>query len=152
MATDHGLEMWAIRALHELGTIDAFENSNLDRLLQARDRAYESGALSLGATAELQLTGMHGYLFEADRARECGKRCVEIARTLGLEGVLLMALVQSALAEAVAGSRDEMEILLDEATTRSGERPEIQGTLAAGPSVSSTGPTMHECCTRSVGR
>jgi predicted ATPase/DNA-binding CsgD family transcriptional regulator len=125
IAQDSGLEIWAIRAMHELGIIEAFETSRLQRLTEARDRAYDAGALALGATIDLQLTGMRGYLFEPDAALESGARCVELARSLGWDAVLLTGLVQCAFAQAIAGRRDDMEELVAETIGRFGERPDV---------------------------
>ncbi len=124
-AERHGLRLWWVRALHELGTIDMFTTSNPDRLVQARDLAYQSGALSLGATVDLQLVGLHGFLFEPEPAIEAGRRCVELARSLGLDLVHVMGLAQTAFAHAIAGQRDEMEDAIAGALGQAGERADV---------------------------
>jgi hypothetical protein len=57
-AARHGLTLWSIRALHELGTIDMFETSSPDRMQEAGTLAYRAGALSVAATVDLQPTGL----------------------------------------------------------------------------------------------
>ena len=51
----HGLALWRLRALHELGTIDQLRTESVDRLRQARELAEQVGALALIATLDLQI-------------------------------------------------------------------------------------------------
>ena len=44
-AAAHGLPLWRLRALHELGTIDQLRTESVDRLEQARELAVAQGAL-----------------------------------------------------------------------------------------------------------
>ena len=59
-AAAHGLQLWRLRALHELGTIDQLRTESVDRLEQARELAVAQGALALTATLDLQIAaGLH---------------------------------------------------------------------------------------------
>ncbi|HEX9681847.1 MAG TPA: hypothetical protein VGA13_02090, partial [Acidimicrobiales bacterium] len=46
LAEQHGLTLWRVRALHELGTLDLLGGGPLDRLAQARQAALDAGALA----------------------------------------------------------------------------------------------------------
>ncbi len=124
LARRDSIVLWSIRALHELGTIDMFERTSPDRLLQASELAYHAGALALAATVDLQLLGLYGFLFETDRALEVGARVVDVARTLGLTQVHAAALLQLGFVHAIAGRDDALEAAVDAALRVSGERPE----------------------------
>ena len=58
------LPLWRLRALHELGTIELFEQAGTDRLEQARQTADDLGALSTAAVLDIQLAA--AYLFRFD--------------------------------------------------------------------------------------
>ena len=55
VASAHGLQLWHLRALHELGTIDQLRTESVERLEQARELAVAQGALALTATLDLQI-------------------------------------------------------------------------------------------------
>jgi len=124
VAARHGLVLWSIRALHELGTIDMFESSSPERLLRAGEMAYEAGALAVAATVDLQLLGLYAFRFEVDRAVEVGTRAVDVARTMGLSQVHATALLQLGFAYAIAGRGDAVEASVDAALRVAGEHPE----------------------------
>ena len=44
VASAHGLQLWHLRALHELGTIDQLRTESVERLEQARELAVAQGA------------------------------------------------------------------------------------------------------------
>lgn len=125
IARDHDLVLWSMRALHELGTIDMLERSSPARLLQASDLAYRAGALSLAATVDLQLVGLHAFLFETDKAVETGDRAVEVASALGLNEVHAAVLLQLGFAHAIAGRRPAMEDAVTAALRIAGDHPEV---------------------------
>ena len=131
VAERHDLRLHAVRALHELGTIDMFTTGRTDRLEQARDLAAAAGAVSLTATVDLQLTGAYAFQMRIEEARVAGRRCLDIARPLRLERVHLMGLVQCAFGEAMAGDGDAMEALLAEAAGAAPADPEVAA-MAAG--------------------
>ncbi|MDN5855613.1 MAG: hypothetical protein L0K86_22795, partial [Actinomycetia bacterium] len=125
VARDHDLALWSMRSLHELGTIDMLQRSSPARLLQASELAYRAGALSLAATVDLQLVGLHAYLFEIDAAVEAGTRAVEVAGTLGLTEVHATALLQVGFAYAIAGRRAAMDDAVGAALRIAGDHPEV---------------------------
>jgi tetratricopeptide (TPR) repeat protein len=124
LARRESLVLWSIRALHELGTIDMFQRTSPDRLLQASQLAYDAGALALAATVDLQLLGLYGFLFEIDRALEVGARVVDVAHTLGLAEDHAAALLQLGFVHGIAGRDQALEAAIDAALRVSGEHPE----------------------------
>ncbi|HVE26073.1 MAG TPA: AAA family ATPase [Sporichthya sp.] len=124
LAREHGLALWSIRALHELGTIDMLQRLSPDRLRSASEQAYRAGALALAATLDLQLVGLHGFLFQLDDGLAAGTRSVEVARTLGLTEVHGVALLQLGFIHALAGRPAAMEDVIGQATRVRGEDPE----------------------------
>ena len=61
------LPMSALRALHEMGTIDLFDHGGTDRLYQAARAAEELGALSTAATIQLNLAAAYDQRFDNQR-------------------------------------------------------------------------------------
>jgi DNA-binding CsgD family transcriptional regulator len=123
-AREHGLVLSSMRALHELGTIDMLQRADAGKLRQAADLAYRAGALSLAATVDLQLVGLHGYRFEIGQALAAGARAIDVAGTLGLTEVHTAALLQTGFAHAIAGDRRAMDDVVEEALRIAGDRPE----------------------------
>lgn len=56
IARDHGLTVWRVRALHELGTIDLLRHGLIARLEEARELAASQGALATAAVLDVQLS------------------------------------------------------------------------------------------------
>lgn len=131
IAETHDLPMHRIRATHELATIDMLTSADTTRLEEARGLAEQAGAVALTSTIDLQLVGAHAFRFQADAAVAAGNRCISMARTLGLERVLVMGLLQTAFAHAVGGDREAMEVLVGEALGHAGDDPEVRA-LAMG--------------------
>jgi DNA-binding CsgD family transcriptional regulator/tetratricopeptide (TPR) repeat protein len=114
IATAHGLELWRLRALHELGTVDQLRTESVDRLREARDAAVELGAVALVATLDLQIAAGLMKQFRPDEGLVAARDAVDVSRRLRLAG-LPMALVHQATAHAQRGEVEEAEVCLAEA-------------------------------------
>jgi DNA-binding CsgD family transcriptional regulator len=126
IARDNDLALRSVRALHELGTIEMFRRSSSTRARRASELAYRAGALSLAASVDLQLIGLHAFLFEIDEAVTVGARVVQVAAALGLTDVHVTALLQLGFAYAIAGRVDAMEDTIEDALRLAGDHPEAQ--------------------------
>ncbi|HEV2759675.1 MAG TPA: AAA family ATPase, partial [Acidimicrobiales bacterium] len=81
LAEQHGLTLWRVRALHELGTLDLLGGGPLDRLAQARQAALDAGALATAATVSLQMAAWFTNHAEPGGALDAGRSCaVEAGR------------------------------------------------------------------------
>jgi DNA-binding CsgD family transcriptional regulator len=87
IAEANGLVFWRLRALHELGTVDMFENGELDRLLQAKSLALDAGALVVVAMLDVQLAGGLWVRGEAGESIVAGRRAAEAGRRFRVEGI-----------------------------------------------------------------
>ena len=114
LAGAHGLPLWRLRALHELGTIDQLRTESVDRLEQARELAVAQGALALTATLDLQIAAGLNKQFRADEALAAARRSADASRRFRL-ATLPMALIFQATAHAVRGEEGPMEDLIAEA-------------------------------------
>jgi len=127
IAEQHGLELWRVRALYDLGSLDALSRRRVDRLVQARGAALRIGALSTAAAVELTLAllicGDPGQL---DEALAMARRSVEACRRLRL-AMLPKALLWQAELLAYQQRHDEMELALTEAMMLAPDDPEICG-------------------------
>lgn len=97
LAGAHGLRLWRLRALHELGTIDQLRTESVDRLEQARELAEAQGALALTATLDLQIAAGLNKQFRADEALAAARRSADASRRFHL-ATLPMALIFEATA------------------------------------------------------
>jgi DNA-binding CsgD family transcriptional regulator/tetratricopeptide (TPR) repeat protein len=114
IADAHGLELWRLRALHELGTVDQLRTESVERLSQARELALGIGALALVATLDLQIAAGLIKQFRPDEGLAAAEASAEASRRLRL-ATLPMALVLRATAHAQRGQPEMMEKCLAEA-------------------------------------
>ncbi len=126
IARAHGLQLWRLRALHELGTIDQLRTESVDRLLEARELAAAQGALALTATLDLQIAAGLNKQFRADEALDTARRCVRASRRFRL-ATLPMALIFQATAHAIRGEAAEMEARIAEAMALAPDEPDVAG-------------------------
>jgi DNA-binding CsgD family transcriptional regulator len=126
VADAHGLELWRLRALHELGTVDQLRTESVDRLRQARELAVEVGALALVATLDLQIAAGLIKQFRPDEGLAAARGSAEASRRLKL-ATLPMALVFQAAAHAQRGQAEEMEARLAEALPLAPDDLDVHG-------------------------
>jgi DNA-binding CsgD family transcriptional regulator/tetratricopeptide (TPR) repeat protein len=130
LAEQHGLTLWRVRALHELGTLDLLGGGPLDRLAQARQAALDAGALATAATVSLQMAAWFTNHVEPERTLDAGRSCAVEAGRLRLPLVEGLGLVLQAVAHALMDQQAEMEAAIDKAVTVSGGHPEVRGVAA----------------------
>ncbi len=127
LAEQHGLTLWRVRALHELGTIDLLGGGPLDRLAQARKAALDAGALATAATASLQMAAWFINHAEPEGTLDAGRSCAAEARRLRLPLIEGLGFALQAAAHALLGQRAEMEVAIDQAVDSSGGHAEVRG-------------------------
>jgi ATP/maltotriose-dependent transcriptional regulator MalT len=108
VASGHGLTLWRIRAMQELGTIDMFQTLATARLEEARQEALDAGALATAALVDLQLAAVHNERGDPHAALAAARRGADMSRRLGL-ATLPMCLAQQAMAHARTGHQARME-------------------------------------------
>ena len=125
-AAAHGLQLWRLRALHELGTIDQLRTESVDRLEQARELAVAQGALALTATLDLQIAAGLNKQFRADEAMAAARRSADASRRFHL-ATLPMALIFQATAHAIRGEEGPMEDKITEAVALAPDDQDVLG-------------------------
>jgi DNA-binding CsgD family transcriptional regulator/tetratricopeptide (TPR) repeat protein len=126
VADAHGLPLWRLRALHELGTVDQLRTESVERLRQARELAVELGAVALVATLDLQIAAGLVKQFRADEGLAAARASVATSRRLRL-ATLPMALVHEAAAYAQRGETERMETCLTEALALAPDDLDVRG-------------------------
>ena len=126
------LEIWRLRALHELGTIEMFDHAGTRRLREARRTAEDLGALSTAAVLELQLSAAFFFRFALDEAAGHARSALAISDRLGMGQIPAIALVF--LGEICGLRRDpaEMERFFALAASAAPGNPEIEGSAWGG--------------------
>lgn len=115
IAAEHGLRLWHLRALYELGTNEMLQTESVDGLLQARESSAAQGALALTAALDLLIAVGLNKQFRADEALAAARRSADSSRRFRLAS-LPMALIMQAAAHAIRGEREEMEARIAEAS------------------------------------
>lgn len=130
LAVERGLELWQVRALHELGTVDLLACRGPGRLIEARDSALRLGVLATAAVADLQVAyTMIGSAALLEQVLQIARRCNETSRRLRLTSLLPMTLVMEASALGFMGRRAEMEAALSQADALAPEDLDVQGAI-----------------------
>jgi DNA-binding CsgD family transcriptional regulator len=125
VAGAHGLTLWRVRALHELGTIDLLAGGDAARLEEARQLALSQGALATAAVLDVQTAAALVMQDDAELALAPARRAAALARRYGLEQTLSVALGFEAHVHARAGRRDVMEACLRQAEALGGGSPDL---------------------------
>jgi DNA-binding CsgD family transcriptional regulator len=125
-AQAHGLRLWHLRALHELGTIDQLRTESVARLQQARELAVAQGALALTATLDLQIAAGLNKQFRADEALAAARRSADASHRFRL-ATLPMALIFQATAHAIRGEEQDMEARIAEAVSLAPDDQDVLG-------------------------
>ena len=127
-----GLAVSRLRALHQLGTIDMFDDARTDRLSQARRIADELGAPSTGAVIDLQLTAVAMFRYQLGEAEQHAQSALATSTRLGLAKTHAIALLFLAEIQALRRDRAGMDRFLTLAHVAEPGDPEIEGSALAG--------------------
>lgn len=125
IAREHGLTVWRVRALHELGTIDLLRNRSMARLEEARELAASQGALATAAVLDVQLAAALMLQDDPEPAIPIARRGADLARRYGLTETLAAALGFEATVHARARRRREMEDCLRQARSHAEGRTDV---------------------------
>ena len=130
VAQEHGLTLWRLRALQQLGSLDVMTEARFERLRAARELAYEAGALATAATIDLQMASNLSSSFEVQESLALAEQCADVARRWKLGLLLPSALIVIARNHVIAGRSGDMVAALDEAErTGGGDRDVAVGVL-----------------------
>jgi DNA-binding CsgD family transcriptional regulator len=126
------LEIWRLRALHELGTIEMFDHAGTRRLGEARRTADNLGALSTAAVLDLQLSAAFFFRFALDDAAEHARSALAISERLGMDQIRAIALVFLGEIFGLWQEPAEMERFFALAAAAAPGDPEIEGSAWGG--------------------
>ena len=119
-ASRNGLQVFRVKSLQELGTIDMFETLGTARLEVARREALAAGAISMVAMIDLQLAAIYCARGQAGLALAAAARCEEASRRFGLAS-LPMSLALQAVAHGFSGNSAAMEAAAEQARATEGD-------------------------------
>jgi DNA-binding CsgD family transcriptional regulator len=125
IAEQHGLAVWRMRALHELGTIELLTHAGTARLDEARALAVSVGAHATLAVLDVQIAASLTVHDAEDTLIEVARRSADIARRYHLEQPLAAALAFESHAYARTSRADEMERCLAECALHAGGDPSV---------------------------
>jgi DNA-binding CsgD family transcriptional regulator len=109
LAVEHGLSVWEVRALHELGTIDLLQGRGVERLDAARQAAWSSGAVAAAAVLDVQIAAALAVGDDPEEAVPVARRGGELAGRHRLADTFAAARGFEALAHARLGDRAEVD-------------------------------------------
>jgi DNA-binding CsgD family transcriptional regulator len=108
-AEQAGLMLWRLRALNELGTVEAMRDARGDRLCRAHELAARVGALDTAASTLINLAGLYVMTDAIPEAIAAAGQARQLAAPLGATQAVAAATALEAVAHGLAGRRAEME-------------------------------------------
>ncbi len=126
IADDHGLTVWRVRALHELGTVDFLRDGARDRLEEARTLAATHGALATAAVIDVQIAACLAMRDDPEPALLTARRAADVARRYRLDLTLAASLAFEAHVHVRASRREQAEQCLAEAMIHAAGEPDIE--------------------------
>ena len=104
-----GLVLWRLRALNELGTVEAMRDARGDRLCRAHELAVRVGALDTAASILINLAGLYIMTDAIPEALVAAGQARQLAAPLGATQAVAAATALEAVAHGLAGRRADME-------------------------------------------
>ena len=104
-----GLVLWRLRALNELGTVEAMRDARGDRLCRAYELAVRVGALDTAASTLINLAGLYVMTDAIPEALAAAGQARQLAAPLGATQAVAAATALEAVAHGLAGRRADME-------------------------------------------
>jgi DNA-binding CsgD family transcriptional regulator len=114
IAAKHGLSVWRVRALHELGTVDLLRDGTTDRLQQARSLATSMGALATAAVLDVQIAASVCTGDDPESGLPIARRAADLARRYRLDLTYAVARAFEGHVHARRRRRADMEACLAE--------------------------------------
>ncbi len=125
LATARHLEVWRMRALHELGTVDLLRDGDVSRFEQARELSVQLGAPSTTAVLDVQIGSILAVRDDPGPAIAVCRRAQALARRYRLGDALAAALAFEGVCHARAGDRTQVQRCITEALEAGTDRPEV---------------------------
>jgi DNA-binding CsgD family transcriptional regulator len=104
-----GLVLWRLRALNELGNVEALRDARGDRLCRAYELAVRVGALDTAASSLINLAGLYVATGAIPEAIAAAGQARQLAAALGATQAVAAATALEAAAHGLAGRRADME-------------------------------------------
>jgi DNA-binding CsgD family transcriptional regulator len=104
-----GLVLWRLRALNELGNVEALRDARGDRLWRAYELAVRVGALDTAASSLINLAGLYVGTGAIPEAIAAAGQARQLAAALGATQAVAAATALEASAHGLAGCRADME-------------------------------------------
>jgi DNA-binding CsgD family transcriptional regulator len=130
LAAREGREVWRMRALHELGTIDLLRSGDVSRLHDARELAQQLGAVSAAAVVDVQIGAMLTCADDPEPGLVPCRRAERVARRHRLQQTLAASLAFQAVAHARAGRQSDLDRCVVEALELGSGMPEVRYNIA----------------------
>ncbi len=125
-AERHGLAVWRVRALHELGAIDMLRGRDTSRLEEARELALHLGALATAAVVDVQIAAALVLSDDPESAIVATRRSADLATRYRFDGTLAAARALEACAHARARRGAELRQCVEQARALAAGAPDIE--------------------------
>jgi DNA-binding CsgD family transcriptional regulator len=105
-ADRHGLQLWRLRARHELGTIALLDRAEVDDLLEAQRLAESVGAMATAAILDIEIAAGYAGADDLDSGMRHGEAAIRRGGELGMDLVVAWGWQHVAAVAALRGDDD----------------------------------------------
>jgi len=129
VAEAHGLALWRMRSMYQLGVVELFRSGAVELLQRTREEAARLGAVATVAHLDLEISA--GLEFQARwvEAGEALQSCLETSAVLSLRTLEAVAHLFVAVIAAESGGRRQMEAAISRAMELAGQDAEVAGAV-----------------------
>jgi DNA-binding CsgD family transcriptional regulator len=131
-AEAHGLAVWRLRAMHEVGTIGLLERSAVDGLLEAQRLAEALGAVATATVLDIEIAAGYAGLDDFAAAGRHGERAGVRGAELGLDLIAAWGWHHVATAAALRGDEAGADAARAAALAAAPGNRDIEGFLVGG--------------------
>jgi DNA-binding CsgD family transcriptional regulator/tetratricopeptide (TPR) repeat protein len=131
-AESHGLVVWRLRALHEVGTIALLERCEVDALLEAQRLAERLGAMATVSVLDIEIAAGCAGRDDFDGQARHGEEAIRRGKHLGLDLIVAYGWQHVAVAAALRGDRARVATAAAEAQAAAPGNQDLEGLLVGG--------------------
>jgi DNA-binding CsgD family transcriptional regulator len=134
-AERHGLSVWRLRALHELGTIALLDRSEVTALLEAQQLAEKLGAMATATVLDIEIAAGYAGIDDFDAQSRHGMQAARRGRALGLDLVAAYGWQHVAVAALLRGDGEVASRAAAEARAALPGNRDIEGLLVGAEMI-----------------
>jgi DNA-binding CsgD family transcriptional regulator len=134
-ADEHGLPVWRLRALHEIGTIALLDTSAVDVLVEAQQVAESLGAMATATVLDIEIAAGYGGSDDFAAQMRHGRQAVRRASQLGMDLIVAYGWQHVAVPALMTGDRELATSAAGALRAAAPDNRDLEGLLLSGEAL-----------------